>query len=473
MRSFISKIQLLDPRSRIALLLTFFLFCFCLAAVLQQFYSHVFFYYDLGIYSDALYRLRNWSDLNPIIPGRALRIFNDHFDPILIPFAPLTHLIPAPLLGIGLEFLTFLLLLHPLFLLYRAQRLSKDGLIFSWAFLSLNHATQNALSWPFHPTTLGNLPLFYLFTFFVLNQPRATLISFLALSLTREEFPLIGLFLAPALWLKQHRFISSLTAVITILELLFLFKLKPTLMPGPYSTYGQELLAGFLSKPFKNLEQVFSLSFFRMWLERLAPLLVLLPFAIKTKKRITQSVLILLIAAPTLGIRYASHQWGFHYGVAAIVIAYFYFLPLLQTFTFQSRRGLIAILLLLIFSASHSVRMIRHAHSFPESRTEAIHQAQKQTQSLPPSRILTNNNLAATQLYHTPFHDVHILGGPRLDSEPFDVVLVEKPPRGDVWLIGHLRVEQLIQLWKTDPEIQTLIDDEWIYFAKGKVRVDR
>ena len=77
-------------------------------------------YNDLGIYSDAL-RLIHWGDPNPFIPGRSIRIFNDHFDPILIPFSFLTRWISPPTLGIVLEAIFIVSLAWPLLWLVRRK----------------------------------------------------------------------------------------------------------------------------------------------------------------------------------------------------------------------------------------------------------------------------------------------------------------------------------------------------------------
>ncbi|MCK5379592.1 MAG: DUF2079 domain-containing protein, partial [Acidobacteria bacterium] len=48
---------------------------------------HGFHNFDLGIYAQALFRL-SLDDLNPWLTLRDVRVFNDHFDPVLFGVAP-------------------------------------------------------------------------------------------------------------------------------------------------------------------------------------------------------------------------------------------------------------------------------------------------------------------------------------------------------------------------------------------------
>ena len=58
--------------------------------------------YDLGIYAQAL-KLISFENINPYLSTRDVRIFNDHFDPVLLIFAPFAELVPPALLAIRVE----------------------------------------------------------------------------------------------------------------------------------------------------------------------------------------------------------------------------------------------------------------------------------------------------------------------------------------------------------------------------------
>ena len=283
----------------------------CAIGVLAQGAVWHYSYYDIGIYGEALFRLRDWSDLNPFIPGRGIRILNDHFDPILILVAPLANLIAAPKLGILIDFLCVGLAWFPIQALKRNQILGGPEARFVFAAWVLNHAIQNALSWPFHPTTWGNLPLLYLFTNLILHRPWPTFFSFAVLCLTREEFPLIGLPLVLVLYLRKQTKPAIATALWAAAFLVFQYILKPKLISGPHSEYGKILIHSFLANPFARLNDLFTVSFMRMSLERYWPVALLWWLSQATNKTkwnswaTRTSLEVLALGASILGIRYA------------------------------------------------------------------------------------------------------------------------------------------------------------------------
>ena len=458
----------------------------CAFGVMAQASVWHYSYYDIGIYGEALFRLRDWSDLNPFIPGRGIRIFNDHFDPILILVAPLANLIPAPMLGILLDFLCVTLAWFPIRLLKRHRLLDDSTAAFVFAAWVLNHAIQNAVSWPFHPTTWGNLPLFYLFTYFLLEKPWLTFWSFAVLCLTREEFPLLGIPLSLVLYLQAMKSKTTkrpafAAAALTAGFLGFQYLLKPRLIDGPHSEYGKILIQSFLSNPSARLSDMVSVSFLRMSLERYWPL-GLLAWVAKPNLRSAAgklSLFVLMIGASILGIRYASYQWAFHYGPAALIVLLFALMPHLKEAPLNSSRAQNSLkwatLILILFSIGHSTRLLRTARQKGGERSESLHSAWQQIEALPVKKILASNHLAANVRWVSKKPvDLYILGG--LDtpnSGPYELVWVEKPPGGDAWRIGHARIAELIQQWRSQSKLRILRDDAYSFIAYGVIENDR
>ena len=66
------------------------------------------------------------------------------------------------------------------------------------------------------------------------------------------------------------------------------------------------------------------------------------------------------------------------------------------------------------------------------------------------------------------------MGGPQPDDvHVYDLVLVEKPPRGNVRPITRERMEELITLWRSQPGTQVLIDDANVFLARGRFTAAR
>lgn len=454
-------------------------------SILRLAQLHCFSYYDLGIYSEALSRIQI-SDLNPFIPGRNLRIFNDHFDPILIPFSFLERFIPAPDLGISIEFALLALCWLPIKLLRDRQKISSELAVFSYAFLVLNNAMINALHWPFHPTTWACLPLVSLFSFYILDHFAAVLVSFFILCFFREEFPLIGFFLS-ALYLAHHRKKQSgILLGLTLLWCGFTFGLRPKLF-GETSNYGYTLATEFIRHPFRNLRLLFGFGSLRMFLNWLAPLFLVLSWPAFWRHRL-HFLKVLFIAAPLFGIRYASNAWGYHYGPAALIALFFAFLPALNESQVSPwRKKLAWAAIFIIFSTpltkdlwdgflSQGRFHFEHANCpLDERRLREIETAQTWIQNHSIHRILTNNSLAVSQLKHsTRIQEVYILGSPNNSNQGvFDGVLVEKPPLGDAWLVSPSRLTALIEIWKQMPGVRVITDNEILFLAEGPITPDR
>lgn len=446
---------------------------------------HCFSYYDLGIYSEALNRIQ-WSDWNPFIPGRDLRIFNDHFDPILIPFAFLTRFFAAPYLGITIEFLCVALCWLPIRSLQRSGRMTQEQALFAFAFLILNPAMVGALTWPFHPTTFGTLPLICLFAFYFLKREKSLWISFMLLCMCREEFPLIGFPLSLVLFFeRRHRIALSILAT-ALAWTTFIFYLRP-LWLGTTSSYGGALIESYLEQPLAPFLDLFRVSSIRFWLERLSPLALVLPWKhlAQQKKLIFYA---LLIASPILAIRFLSQKWGFHYGPAAVVCLFFICFPFFRApATGLARwRARLAWVLLFVFYFSPTMKNLWDAYvpsstrfaykncPLDSARLEAIEQAQSTIAKSDAQKILLQNQLAATQILKSPEKNLYFLAGPQPTSTlPYDMVLIEKPPQGDAWMIGYERITTLIEEYRKDPEVHVIRDDKYIFFAEGMISKDR
>jgi hypothetical protein len=432
-------------------------------------------YFDLGIYSDALNRIKP-GDWNPFLPGRNIRIFNDHFDPILIPFSFLTRWIKAPILGTGLEFLALVLCWFPLRRLERAGKISPRDSLFAYAFLLLNHATVDAVQSPFHPTTWGVLPLLCVFTFYWLGEFRNLITSLLLLYSCREEFPLLGTPLAlTLLFLDGKRKEGTLILALTLVWIGFVFGIRPRVFEGRFENYGASLLKGLLADPLGLFQRSLAFDSLRMFLERTFPILMLIDISrIQTSARLIFRFL--LIASPILLIRFVSHQWTFHYGTAAVVAWIFTTISLMDQKAARWRWG-VSILFLTGNFIAQPIKILANTDKRCPASSERLAEiawGQRWLAGSGHSALLMENNLASTQfLRSSKAQSIHLLCSPTgMAIRQFDAVLVEKPPSGDPWPCTHDRIEKWMVKWRSDPRINVIRDNQMIFLAEGPISSD-
>ena len=224
--------------------------------------------------------------------------------------------------------------------------------------------------------------------------------------------------------------------------------------------------------------------------ERLAPkhlrrigtlLAVFIPVALwawRQKWKPDQVWLSLLL--PMIGIRFLGMAWRDQYGAPLMAAAALTLLPLLL----QRRPPawvLIATGLLLFTTNDNLFRNARRAVFTPEVHPEECPATAPRLASLqrawdvlaanPGGKVLLEGNLVANVAERD---DIYMVGGPQPDDvHVYDLVLVEKPPRGNVRPITRERMEELITLWRSQPGTQVIIDDANVFLARGRFTAAR
>jgi uncharacterized membrane protein len=455
--------------------------------------NHCHPYYDLGIYGEAL-RLIQWNNLNPFIPGRFIHIFNDHFDPILIPFSFFERFLPGPLLGTTVEWLSIALCWFPIRHLYQKQKINFNTAVFSYAFIVLNHAMVDALFRPFHPTTWACLPLLCSLSFYYLKNYRAMLISIILLFSCREEFPLVGIMLGLVLLFTKEKKWGLITLISSLIWALFAFKIRPLIFAGDFSNYGGTLIQSFINNPLAQIKSLFEIGTIRMFLARTIPLLLIINFS-AVKKHFPHLILAFIITSPIFGIRFASNSWGFHYGTAPVIALWFILLPALnESLTMTSppmnqwRIRISWSFLIITFLTPVTKNNwdnwfawggfeFGHKQCLNQTtRLKEIKDAQKWITNSPHNKILLGGNLISTQLISSQDHpekEFYFLGGPSSGHQlNYNVVMVEKPPSGDAWPIGQDRIKSLIENWRKSG-LKIIIDNDSIFLAEGVIKIDQ
>lgn len=85
-----------------------------------------------------------------------------------------------------------------------------------------------------------------------------------------------------------------------------------------------------------------------------------------------------------------------------------------------------------------------------------------------PGRKLVEGNLLP---HLPPGGDTFFPGGPQPPGEVYDLVLVEKPPRGDPFPLHPRRMAELVEAWRRS-STWILVDDEHLFMARRRF-VDR
>ncbi|RKG95666.1 DUF2079 domain-containing protein [Corallococcus sp. CA053C] len=432
--------------------------------------------YDLGIYSQALARL-SFRDPNPWLSARQVHIFADHFDPVLWLARPLRELMPAMWAGLVAEAAFILLSIAPLVWLHARGLLDRASTVLLSAVLLFNAGTLAALIYPIHPTAWAMLPWSMLAVAYCLRRTGWMLASLVLLFACKEEFPFVGLMLAGGLWLRGERRVALMVFTLSAAWLAFVFfgrsgwtgetvDYRTRLMPTP----GQGL-GGYLAERLapKHLRRIGTL------------LAVFIPVALWAwRQKWKPDWVWLSLLLPMIGIRFLGMAWRDQYGAPLMAAAALTLLPLLL----QRRPPawvLIATGVLLFTTNDNLFRNARRAVFAPEVHPEECPATAPRLASLqrawdvlganPGGKVLLEGNLVANVAERD---DIYMVGGPQPDDvHVYDLVLVEKPPRGNVRPITRERMAELITLWRSQPGTQVLIDDANVFLARGRFTAAR
>ncbi|MFO0595159.1 MAG: DUF2079 domain-containing protein [Myxococcaceae bacterium] len=417
--------------------------------------------YDFGIYSQALARLA-LDPPNPWLSGRQLFVFNDHFDPVLFLFAPFARVFPAASVGLVAEALFASLSLVPLAWLAREGRLSARGLWTFGVLLALNVGLTQAMGFPFHPTTWAVAPLAWLLAAVVLERWGVALVALVVLFTFKEEFPFVGLALAPLVWVRAPRRLAVGWVVASLGWALFAFVLRPRL-------FGEVM--PYASVPFRGWDEGVG----AFLAARFAPgvlagagdlVVAFVPLIISFALTRTRPGWLWLALVPMVSIRFLSMAWRDHYGAVVAVGLVFW----LVDWWGRTKRELpwwvvaASVVLVLVTNESglrRSVRSLSGAQGWGAStgcidvpqRREAVARAVEMVRAAPGPLFVSGNLLP----WLAERGDVYAIGGPQGDAVKAVTVLVEQPLCGDTWAQSP---EQRLESWNRARIAKTVVVDD-------------
>ena len=316
-----------------------FLALFPLLINIKAIYYNCYNAADFSIYQQAIYDIWTLKDPNPFISIRNVKIFNDHFDPVLYLAVAFTALFGQGFQQLLVfEWLFFLGLLASIFFIFKRDL--KVALPYLLCVL-LTKLLLTSLLYPIHPTTWASLVLFWLTYFIVKNKKLSLAITVPILCLFKESyafalFPL-GFYYA---WKREFRLslvIVFSTMTFITFELYFREKLLGTIV-----NYGNWFFAPLVKAPvffFKNmLVEFHAASFIKMFY----PFVICFALYCKNLKGAHKSPLpldrlfvVFLIFAPLLFLQIWHNKIDHHYGaqLGGILIGLLVSLKMLSGFS--------------------------------------------------------------------------------------------------------------------------------------------
>lgn len=424
---------------------------------------HLHHNYDLGIFSQALASIQI-NDLNPFLPALDIPLFNDHFDPILICFAPLAKIVEPAYAALLVEHLLILLSPLPLFLLCRKQPGQAAFLCLATTYLLFNRGMLSALAFPVHPTTWS--------TFFVVvcgglavtrrHFPLLVLSSLLLMA-CKEEFPFVVLMIGAGHFLGGRRKQGALLVVLSLVWTGVAFGVRPLFMDGRTNSYAARILMPLLSDPIATIgARLLQVGEAKRFFQCLIPLIPAGYWL--AKKRTAPHLTLWLALLPLLGIRFIDGAWQFHY-LAPVP-------PLLLLATWRPdqaglpRRYAIVGIVLVLLAGANPIRKSVASYGLVDQlggpRHASIEQARARLLSDPAGDVLVEGNLTPLLAKRG---GVYQIGGVQSARE-YRFLLAEKPPQGGPWPLTHADIEQIIVQWRNNPHVAILQDDAHLFFAQ-------
>jgi hypothetical protein len=430
-------------------------------------------YYDLGLYTEGIMQL-GADTLNPVLSARRLRLFNDHFDPIVWLAAPWVRLAP-PYSGIIFESVVLWVATLPLWAMVRRRTLPQRSAQLLSGLILFNVGTVAAAYFPIHPTTWAAAAWVCLVVALAGDRYAHATAAFVLLMACKEEFPFVGLPLFAVLWRRKQRRWAAGVVLATGAWLLAAFGIRPWLL-GPVLPYARMPFAGLMADPIAFARErliadrmVISLVLFAL---PLAPCVLWLWRHGAWKSGRAYAFLCL----PPWALRFAGMSWGYHYHAVTMAGLTLVLLPSLQArapprwlvlTTWLTLGGVNAI------AATDAAGLLQASlgRTTPwcpadAARLTSIYRGEKLLRDNAHGAALVGCNLLP-QLVDRP--QTFLLNGPAPRyTGPFAWVMLEKPPYGMAWPSSNAQVAEHIALWRSLPGTHVFIDDAFLFVARGE-----
>lgn len=425
--------------------------------------------FDLGIYARALH-LISWKDLNPWLTNRETKIFNDHFDPILLFAAPWVKLGDPSRIAMALEALIVVATGLPIVWLYRRAAISASVAAAAIAFLLLNRATVSAVEFPVHPTTWAMLPMTWLGAALLMDRKGHVLVALTLLFACKEEFPFVGVMLALYyVYQRQWRF-ASLVGAWSALWIVGVLVLRPLLL-GEVQHHASHRFVD-LSDPLAGLTAASTAVNWQRLMQVTLPLAPLAAWMLFQRRRPIWALW--LLPLPLVLIRFLAGAWTAHYLAPIAPLWLMGLLP--RGADARLPRTLTAATMVLLLVVDWGP-LQRAADTFAQpaaiawaprdsARLASIAAGRDYLLQHPQGKALVQGNLIP-RLVTRP--DLYQVAGSHDPAEhEFQYVFIEQPPNGNPWPADREDFVRLLADWRSSSDARVIIDDGRVFLAEGR-----
>ena len=426
--------------------------------------------YDLGIYAQAL-SLISLEDLNPFLSTRGIRLFNDHFDPILFLFAPFREFVRPDLLAIRVEMLAvFLASVAPLWL-WRQGVVGRIQALVAFFIILFSPMTLRAVFFPAHPGTWSLAPLAWFFAFLYVDKRRLAFLMFIFVFACKEEYPVMGVGIALMLLYQGRKRLGLWTLVLSLSWGLGVFVLRPVFL-GKSDFYTSAMITG------RGLS---GSDVLRFWLAGVQALVMVFgPWMLlyswdKLRKDLfdRRSPIWLAITAVVilLLIRLVGGYWENHRMAALTIPAAFMLLGGTKTEVISGWRTKCSMLMCIgiIWPAVEQGGRSWRARPFKAhcpseiARVNSISGALGHLESMHATDVLAIGNLVP-RIALLP--GVEQVGASR--NKDFNFFLVEKSPYRNTWPLSQEEFSEVERTWRQRSDVVVLRDDQYVLLLEKK-----
>ncbi len=458
-------------------LFVYFIFIIFIAfPVLLQWSRYCFHAWDLGIYAQALSKI-SLFDLNPFIPIRDIRIFSDHLDPIIIPFALLHPPIDSSLYTIFIEFFfTSAAFLWFIKNYYTSKGISQSFVLFSFVYFVLGGPTFSALFYPSHPGVWAVFPLILLGIAVQAKNAKGILLTCLALLLFKEEYIFVNFFLALIIGFDKK--LRKTAIAITIISLVwgFIYFNRSWLFDQNIYNHAKGVSVVF-SDPFGTFVSIFKREKFHRTLLLILPFFGFFFFCVRKKIRLNYPMLGVFISL--LGIRAVLNKHGFHYDIVLIasLIMIFPYKIVSSKLTkkeikFATYFGYAVIFPLSIVRSVDVYSVTTYFRKYDrcpgiEKRTNQLNRAREVIQGMDPNiPVLAMGNLATKLIFHPRLYQLEVsISG---FKPPFVAIWERK--YGDPWPTSHEWIRIQIEKHRSSSQSKKIYCTEYVCVEEFKPR---
>lgn len=450
-----------------------------LYANLQGLFYNCFNAVDFSIYLQTVYEITE-GNFNPYITVRALRFFNDHFDPVI--FLPALFLKIFGAKATTLMIFEWLTIMAAIF--FTGFTLKKKYPLWQCALLAtliiLNKPVLIALRFPVHPSTWTVLPVILLGYFLIQKNYLGVFLVSLGLISVKESYP-FAMFMLSFFYLLQKDVKKFLGLFLTSLVCyVLIYKIRP-IMLGPVMNYGKDLVAtsekmGFLEYGWHVVSTFKYFDVFKNFL----PCFVALGLFLYQQKKSNQLKRnhplwgMILYMTPLAMIQFLGNRFDFHYGpqfVAALIP--FLFFTDFTDWLFERKKIAIFFFLIFVFNAGSETEKIisqsffhkkKGCHINPEKKA-AVHELVERAESLPITLDIASSGGVINQILR-PGMKIHHIKAYSKVPDYFQVLVLEMHPDEYSWPLSPETIQGIYQ--KCSPKIvHTLISNKYYVMVEG------